>query len=68
MGTANTNIVFVNLDLGLKSDDENLTGARATLLLSGSAPDARSLNPFYFGIIKELSNSNVLVKLLNHAI
>ena len=31
MGTANTNIFFVNLDLGLKSEDENLTGARATV-------------------------------------
>ena len=31
MGTANTNIFFVNLDLGLKSGDENLTGARATV-------------------------------------
>ena len=31
MGTGNTNIFFVNLDLGLKSDDENLTGARATV-------------------------------------
>ena len=68
MGTANTNIVFVNLDLGLKSDDENLTDARATVATVCTPPGARSMNPFYFRILKELSNSNVLVKLLNHAI
>ena len=52
MGTANTNIFFVNLDLGLKSGDENLTGARATVATVCIRPWCTVTEPILFWYIE----------------